>query len=73
MTTDPDRRLLAALLLRAARDAAGDDPETAAEARRWLVREGAVCAEWLDLDPGRVVAFLDGLEPLAWEQLTLFE
>ena len=29
MTTDPDRRLLAALLLRAARDTAGDDPRLA--------------------------------------------
>lgn len=68
-----ERRVLAALLLTAARDAKADDPLVAGPARRWLADEGAGLAEMLDIPPGRVTAFLEGLEPLPWEQTPLFE
>lgn len=71
MTTDAARRFLAALLLRAVRDAAGDDPALAAPARRWLAQEGLTWAEMLGLDPGKVTVWVAGLESLAWEQLAL--
>jgi len=56
------RRLACAILARAGRDAAGDDPETASEARHWLAGEGAILAEWLDIPPERVARWVAGLE-----------
>jgi hypothetical protein len=67
------RRLLAAMLFRAASDAQSPDPEVAAEARRWLSREGAAWMTWLDISPERVTTFLDDLPTLSYEQLTLFD
>ena len=67
------RRLLAAMLIRATEDALGTDPEMAAEARRWLRAAGAGLAEQLDIPPERVVAWVGRLSTLPYEQLTLFE
>jgi hypothetical protein len=63
------RRLAAAILVRAALDAQGDDPALAAPARRWLSGEGAAWAGELDLDPQRVAGWVSNLPALAWEQL----
>jgi hypothetical protein len=62
------RRLLAALLLSAMRDATADNPRLALPARRWLVGEGAAMAGMLGLAPSKVTAWVDSLEALAWEQ-----
>jgi len=67
------RRLVAAILARAARDAQADDPDLAAPARRWLARSGAAWAEMLDIPPERVAAWVSDLEPLPYHQLALFE
>lgn len=81
MTADPEtlaarlpsarqaRRLTAALLLRAARDAVAGDPTLAAPARSWLADEGADLAGQLDIDAGRVTAWIDGLPGLVQEGL----
>jgi hypothetical protein len=63
------RRLAAAMLKRAALDARSDG-EHAAEARRWLARDGMAYAEALGLPPERVESWVAGLEPLPCEQLT---
>lgn len=55
------RRLLAAMLARAAHDALDADPRIAAEARRWLASEGAAWATWLDIPPERVQRWVDRL------------
>ena len=67
------RRLVAAILVRAARDAQTDDPDLAAPARRWLARSGAAWAEMLDIPPERVTAWVGQLPALSYEQLALFE
>lgn len=73
VAVDPDRRLAAALLLQAVRDAAGDDPTLAAEARRWLGSAGLDLVEALDIHPERVEGWVMGLPALLYEQLTLFD
>ena len=74
MTADPEtlaaRRLTAALLLRAARDARSGNGY-AAEARDWLADEGADLATWLDLDAGRVIRWVDALPVLVQPGLGL--
>ena len=71
---DPDRRLAAALLLRAVKDAQADDPELAAEARRWLSRQGVLLVELaLDIHRERLARWVDRLPALSHEQLTFFE
>jgi len=70
---NPHRRLLAAILLRAARDAACEDPETAAPARRWLWDAGAHWAELLDIPSERVWRWVTDLPDLPYEQMTLWE
>ncbi|RLC86469.1 MAG: hypothetical protein DRI79_09980 [Chloroflexi bacterium] len=67
------RRLVAAILVRAARDAQADDPDLAAPARRWLAGSGAAWAEMLDIPPERVTAWVGQLPTLFYEQLALFE
>ena len=71
MNRSASHRLLAALLLRAVQDAQDADPELAVEARRWLVGEGLVWAETLDLDRARVIEWVEGLPALPFEQLML--
>ena len=63
--TTPERRAVAALLLRAVRDAESKDPALAAPARRWLAEEAGDWAEALDIHPDRVTALLGDLPPLA--------
>jgi hypothetical protein len=70
---DGYRRLLAATLLRAAKDAQDADPSIAVPARRWLQSEGPAWVEWLDLPPERVDRWLNDLPALPWEQLPLFD
>ncbi len=71
---DPNRRLAAALLLRAMKDAQADDPELAAEARRWLIGQGVFWFELaLDIRRERLARWLDQLPTLPHEQLTFFE
>jgi hypothetical protein len=71
---DPNRRLAAALLLRAVQDAQANDPALAAEARRWLAGPGAVWAELaLDISRERLALWMDQLPTLPYEQLTLFD
>ena len=71
---DPDRRLAAALLLRAVKDAQADDPELAAEARRWLSSQGVLLVELaLDIHRERLARWVDRLPALSHEQLTFFE
>jgi hypothetical protein len=57
------RRLAAAVLLRAAQDAQGDDPTQVAPARAWLQGQGAELARALDLEPSRVRGWLAELSP----------
>jgi len=66
------RRLAAAMLLQAARDVEAEDPDLAAEARRWLAGEGVDLVEALGVPVGRVETWLQGLPGLPWEQLPLF-
>ena len=68
-----EQRLLAAVILRAVRDAQGDDPILAAEARRWLEATGSDLADLLDISPERVTAWVGQLPALPYEQLPLFE
>jgi hypothetical protein len=66
-----ERRFLAAILFRAVVDAQADeDPDLAAQARRWLARDGADLAELLDISPERVTGWVGKLTPLPYEQLT---
>ncbi|RLC85483.1 MAG: hypothetical protein DRI79_11340 [Chloroflexi bacterium] len=67
------RRLVAAILVRAARDAQTDDPDLAAPARRWLARSGAAWAEMLDIPPERVTAWVGKQPALSYAQLALCE
>lgn len=71
---DPIRRLAAAIVLQAVRDAQEDgDPDLAAPARRWLACAGVDLAEVLDIPPERIEAWLRKLPSLTYEQLPLFE
>ncbi|MCP4542454.1 MAG: hypothetical protein GY832_35470 [Chloroflexi bacterium] len=71
---DPDRRLAAALLLRAVKDAQSDDPVLASEARRWLAGRGTFWAELaLNISRERLMCWVDRLSTLPYEQLTLFD
>ncbi len=71
---DPNRRLAAALLLRAMKDAQADDPELAAEARRWLIGQGVFWVELaLNIRQERLARWVDQLPTLPHEQLTFFE
>lgn len=67
------RRLLAAILVRAVRDARGEDPQISGEARRWLQGPGADLAMILGFSPEEVEAWLTQLPELPVEQLPLFE
>jgi len=67
------RRVAAAIMARAALDAQASDPGLAAPARRWLRTAGVDLAEQLDIPPERVTLWVAGLQPLAYEQLTLFD
>ncbi len=74
MSDTVPRRLLAALLLQAVRDAQeANDPALAAPARRWLASEGAAWAMWLDIPPERVQRWVAGLPALPYEQMTLWD
>jgi len=74
MAVDPDRRLAAAIVLQAVRDAIeGGDPDLAAPARRWLAGEGVDLVESLDIPPERVAAWLERQPALPYEQLPLFD
>jgi len=64
------RRLAAAVLLRAARDAR-DGNGHAADARSWLADDGADLADQLGLPPERVTAWVDGLPILVQPVLGL--
>ncbi len=71
---DPNRRLAAALLLRAVKDAQSDDPVLAAEARRWLVNQGTFWAELaLNIPQERLAGWMERLSVLPYEQLTMFD
>ena len=70
---DAYRRLAAAILLRAARDAQSNDPALASEARRWLAGPGASWAELaLDIPHQQLTYWVERLPALPYEQLTLF-
>ncbi len=70
---DGTRRLLAAMLLQAARDAVDPHPCLAAEARHWLRWVGMDIATWLGLSRRSLVTWMKHLSPLAYEQLGLFD
>ena len=71
---DPSRRLAAALLLRAVKDAQSDDAVLASEARRWLAGQGTFWAELaLGIPREQLVGWVDRLSALPYEQLTLFD
>lgn len=75
MTTfDPShlahRRLAAAILARACRDARSTNAH-ACEARSWLADEGTDLVAWLDLDMGRVRRWVDALPTLGQPGLGL--
>jgi hypothetical protein len=65
------RRLAAAMLVRAVRDAQDEDPALAGPARRWLAKEGVAWAQMLDLSPEHMSGWLSRLPALPWEQLML--
>jgi hypothetical protein len=67
------RRLLAAILVRAVRDAQGDDPQLSGEARRWLASAGEDLAILLGFSTTDVESWLAQLPELSVEQLPLFE
>lgn len=74
MVIDSDRRLAAALLLRAVKDAQSDDPVLAVEARRWLIGRGVFWAELaLNIPQERLMYWVDRLSALPYEQLTMFD
>jgi hypothetical protein len=62
---DPHRRLAAAIVLRAVRDARSSNGY-AAEARRWLLSDplAADLLDYLDLGQSKLTAWVEGLEPL---------
>ena len=72
MTADPEtlaaRRLAAAVVLRAVRDAR-DGNGYSAEARHWLAGDGCDLASQLDIAPERVTAWVDALPMLVQETL----
>lgn len=66
-------QLAAAVVFRAVRDAQAADLQRAEEARRWLLSDHAGdLLDCLSIPRDRVVSWLDGLEPLPCEQLTLW-
>lgn len=71
--TDPIRRLAAAVVLQAVRDAQAADPALAAPARRWLAHNSTDLADVLDIPHERVRTWVQRLPSLAYEQLLLFE
>lgn len=73
MSENGPRRLLAAVLIRAAKDALDANDVLASEARAWLRAVGGDLAAWLDIPSERLVAWLVALPPLAHEQLTRVE
>jgi hypothetical protein len=68
-----ERQIAVKMLLQAVRDAQGDDPVRAAEARRWLQSAGADLAGRLGIPPDRVTSWTSQLPALPYEQLSLFE
>lgn len=66
------RRLLAAILVRAVRDAQGEDPQISGEARRWLRGPGENFAAALGFPSSEVEAWLVQLPDLPGEQLPLW-
>lgn len=71
---DPNRRLAAAILLRAVKDARSDDAALAAEARRWLIGRGTFWAELaLGISQERLMCWVEQLSALPYEQLTMFD
>jgi len=62
-----ERRVLAALLLRAAKDAESEDPVLATNCRRFLEGRGLNLAEMMGLDPDRIKTWLEGLPDLEEE------
>lgn len=62
MQDEEARRLAAAIVLRAVRDAQKTtNPNRAAGARRWLKEESAALADALDIPPEHVAAWVDRL------------
>jgi hypothetical protein len=57
------RRLAAAVVLQAARDALSGDSALVAPARQWLADEGAELVQELDLDPDQMMGWVESLEP----------
>lgn len=68
METSPYRTLVAAVLLRAVRDACAPGGRHAHEARRWLAGAGRQWADWLDVDLDPLVAggFKMAVRPSGW-------
>ncbi len=64
MSENGPRRLLAAVLIRAAKDALDADGDLATEARGWLGAVGGDLAAWLDIPSERLVAWLAALPSL---------
>lgn len=67
---DPERRLVAAILARAARDAVGDNEHTA-EARQWLTESeyAEILFSEMGIHLNVVDAWIDTLEPLLQPEL----
>jgi hypothetical protein len=68
-----ERRIAVVMLLQAVRDAQGDDPKAAADARHWLRTAGVDLADLLGIPPEWVIAWVRRLDVLPYEQLRLFE
>ncbi len=64
MSETGSRRPLAAVLMRAAKDALGANNDLAAEARGWLGVVGSDLVTLLDIPPGRLAAWLAALPSL---------
>ena len=68
---NPERDLLAAVLLQAITEARGTDPIKAGKARDWLVGTGVELAEHLNIDRSAFSDWLANLPPLKAIQLSL--
>jgi|GEM_PF-3555859 len=65
MSENGPRRLLAAVLIRATRDALGANNDLATEARGWLGAVGGDLVTLLDIPPARLAAWLAALPALS--------
>jgi len=73
MSENGPRRLLAAVLMRAAKDALGANNDLATEARGWLGAVGSDLVMLLDIPPERLAAWLAALPSLPVARLAPHE